>query len=437
MDIRLPRVVFKQRAHQRKRSHAHRDEVGNYDPDGAAEQHDEQRLRKELGFDVPFPSAESPPQTDFANALIDRDEHDVHDADAPNPERQNTDEDKQHLQTDGDAVDDGPKLFATEHLDRLLVGGRKLLARGESGENPRLGARLELRRDGFKYEHTAVLRVPKVTRRGIGNPRRFVVAREVVAQLDLAVHGADHRKPHACNDDRFADCGGSAEQLLAYACSQKNDPAPLEFVERVDPATLRRLFVAHISVFRANAADGRRADHAISVGNARTAHGLETRVAYIVGGLFNHVDVGLFENDFLARALAAGLFASLLRPADDGAFAEGVEATDKNFAEAAAVCDQQCDGGDSPHNAEHGERAASAVALQRRPGFVQDLINHAHAHASHLPHGARLRWDQWRRRGVPDTERTGWRWVRDLPWPPFPSAMSASGRRRSRASAAG
>ncbi len=87
------------------------------------------------------------------------------------------------------------------------------------------------------------------------------------------------------------------------------------------------------------------------------------------GRLLDHVEVGLLEDDFLAGALAAGLFAGLLRPADDGAFAEGVEATDQNFAETAAVGDQQRDGGDSPHDAEHGEGAASAVAPQRGPGF--------------------------------------------------------------------
>src|SRR6266849_4443283 len=260
--------------------------------------------------------------------------------------------------------------------------------RGESGQHLRLRARLELWRDGFKHEHVAVFRVPKVTRRGVGNPGRFVVAREVVAQLDLAVHGADHSKPHACDDDRFADCGASAKQLLAYARSQKHDATPFEFVERVDPAALRRLFVAHVAVFRANAADGSRADHAVSVGNAGTAHGLETRVANVVGRLLDHVAVGLFENDFFAGALAAGLFAGLLRPADDGAFAESIEAADKNFAEAAAVCDQQGDGGDSPYDAEHGERAASAVTPQCDPGFVEDLIDHV----SRLPRDAGLRW---------------------------------------------
>ena len=40
------------------------------------------------------------------------------------------------------------------------------------------------------------------------------------------------------------------------------------------------------------------------------------------------VEVRLLEDNFLSGALAAGLFAGLLRPADDRAFSEGVESID-------------------------------------------------------------------------------------------------------------
>src|SRR5580658_1570156 len=433
MDVRFARSIFEQRAHQRKRSHGQRNHVGDDDADGTAEQHDEQRFGEELSLDVPFTGAQSTPQADFPNALIDRDEHDVHDADAADSEREDADKDEQHLQSDGDAVDDGAELFAAEHLNGLLVAGRELLAGGDRGENLRLRARLELRCDGFKHEHVGVLRVPKIFGCGVGDPGRLVVAGKIVAQLDLAVHGADHVEPHARNDDRLAYGGASAEQLLAHARAQKHDTTAFEFVERVDPAALRRLFVAHIAVLRADAADGRGANHAVSVGDAGTAHGLKTGVAYVGGGLLDHVDVGLLEDDLLAGTLAAGLFAGLLRPADDGALAEGVEAANQNFAETASVRDQQRDGGDSPYDAEHGERAASAIASQCDPGFAEDLVDHA----SHRPRGARLRWDRWRRRGEPDTTRTGWRWFRALPWLLYPPARSATDRRRSPASAAG
>src|SRR5208282_676503 len=114
----------------------------------------------------------------------------------------------------------------------------------------------------------------------------------------------------------------------------------LEFVERVDPAAFGRLLVAHLAIFRADAADRRGADHAIAIGDAGTAHGLETGVANIVGCLLDHVEVGLLKDDFLSGALTAGLFTGLLGPADDRSLTEGIEAADQNFAETAAVGDE-------------------------------------------------------------------------------------------------
>ena len=429
MDVGLARVVFEQRSHQRKRSHSHGNQVRHRDADGASDKHDEQRLGEKLRLDVPLASAESAPQANLPNALIDRDEHDVHDTDAADPEGEDADKNEQHLQPDGDAVDDGAELFAAEHLNRFLVGGGELLPGGDRREHLGFRARLELRCDRFKHQHVAVLRVPKIIRGRVGNPRGLVVAGEIVAELDLAVHGANHREPYSCNDYGFAYGGLSAEQLLAHARSQEGDAAAFEFIERVDPAALRRLFVPHIAVFRADAADRSCPHHAVSEGDAGTAHRFEARVAHIRGRLLDHVQVGLLEDDFLAGPLAARLFAGLLRPADDRAFAERVKATDQNFTEASAVCNQEGDGGDSPYDAEHGESAARAVAAQSDPGFAEDLINHAHA--SHQPRAATLRWGQWRRRGEPDTGPIGWRWFREQPGPRFPSAMSATGRQRS------
>ena len=59
-----------------------------------------------------------------------------------------------------------------------------------------------------------------------------------------------------------------------------------------------------------------------------------------VRGFLDHIEVGLLEDNFLACALSARLFAGLLRPADDGAFAEGVEAAHEDLAKAATVGDQ-------------------------------------------------------------------------------------------------
>src|SRR5207245_2960956 len=60
------------------------------------------------------PPPEAAPQADLPDALVHGDEHDVH---APHPadaEGQAPHEDEQHLQPDGDPVDDGPELLAPE-----------------------------------------------------------------------------------------------------------------------------------------------------------------------------------------------------------------------------------------------------------------------------------------------------------------------------------
>ena len=67
--------------------------------------------------------------------------------------------------------------------------------------------------------------------------------------------------------------------------------------------------------------------------------------------LFDHFQVGLLQDNFLAGALATRLFAGLLWPADNSTLAECVKAVHQNLAETAAVGNQQRDGSYAPHNA--------------------------------------------------------------------------------------
>ena len=56
-------------------------------------------------------------------------------------------------------------------------------------------------------------------------------------------------------------------------------------------------------------------------------------------GLFDHLKIGLLQNNFLAGALASRLFTGLLWPADDCAFAECVKPVHQNLPETAAIRD--------------------------------------------------------------------------------------------------
>ena len=74
-------------------------------------------------------------------------------------------------------------------------------------------------------------------------------------------------------------------------------------------------------------------------------------VFYQGSHFLDDVNVGLLQNHFFAGALSARLLASLLRPAYDNAFAEGVEPAYQNVAKAAAVGNQQSNGSDTPDDA--------------------------------------------------------------------------------------
>src|ERR1035441_4262542 len=199
--------------------------------------------------------------------------------------------------------------------------------------------------------------------------------------------------------------------------TRRRSSSSSELIQRPSEGTSLR-----ISPYSRQTAHGGRANHAISRGDARTLYGFEAGMANVGGGLLDHLEIGLLEYNFLPGALSAGLFAGLLRPANDSAFAKGIESADQNFAKAATVSNQKSDGCNTPDNAEHGEGAACAVAPQGHPGFIEDLKEHA----SHPPRGARLRWDRWKLRGAPDRSRKGRRWFRERQKTRGPSAMWAT-----------
>src|SRR5262249_23298096 len=95
------------------------------------------------------------------------------------------------------------------------VGWGESLAVRDAGQHLRLRFLFELWRDGSKDHHRRVARVPHLARSGVRNEDRAVVAGEVVAHLQLAIHHADHGEMHAVDRDILPDGRASAEQLLS------------------------------------------------------------------------------------------------------------------------------------------------------------------------------------------------------------------------------
>ena len=271
----------------------------------------------------------------------------------------------------------GTELVASEHLKCLLVSGRKLLAGSDRGQHLGLGFLLELGSDRLEHHHRRVLCIPQVTGRTVGNPDGVVVAGEVIAELDLAGHHADHGEMHSANLHRLAHRGPPAEQLLTHAPAEKHHAAALQFVAGIEPAALGGDFVAHLAIFRAHAADCGRPHHPLAIADARTIHGFQANVFHQRCHFLDDVEIGLLQKHFLAGALAAGLLAGLLRPADHHALAESVEPAHQDVAKAAAVGDQQGNGRDPPDDAQHGQQAARVIAPQGDPGFANDFNQHS------------------------------------------------------------
>src|SRR6267154_1501966 len=248
-----------------------------------------------------------------------------------------------------------------------------ITGRNSSRQNLRHGFLLELGRDWLKHHHCGVSRVPQITRRGVRNPRRLVIAAEVIAELDLARHHSDHSKAHPAHKHCFSHCWTPAEELFLETATQKDHAPPLQFVLRINPASFRRHFVPHLTVLRANSAHRCRSHHAVTIGNPGPPYGFQTRMLHQRSCLLHHLQVSLLKKNFLARALPTRLLAGLLRPADHHTFAKGIKPVHQNAAEAASVGDQQGDGGNPPNDPQHGQQTARKVPLQRDPSFENDL----------------------------------------------------------------
>jgi hypothetical protein len=193
--------------------------------------------------------------------------------------------------------------------------------------------------------------------------------------LQLAVHRPDHREAHPRDQHRLVDSRAPREQLLPRFRAEERDTPSLLVVLVADPATLGGDLVADRPVLGVDAAD-RGVDDAVAVVHLPPLHRLEADVLDQRGFGAHDVEVLALEADLLAGALAARLLAGLPRPGDHRALAEGVEGAQQRAAESGAVRHQHCHRDDAPHDAEHGEGAARAVALERVPCQHQDLAEH-------------------------------------------------------------
>ena len=112
-----------------------RDDEPDEHADQAADQRQRQRLDEELAEDVPAPGAEGLADADLAGPLADRDQHDVHDPDPADDERDRGDPAEQQGQRAADRRGGLEQLGLVE--DRGSRPCRWRRARGGPGAAPR------------------------------------------------------------------------------------------------------------------------------------------------------------------------------------------------------------------------------------------------------------------------------------------------------------
>ena len=218
--------------------------------------------------------------------------------------------------------------------------------------------------------------------------------------MNLVVEHADYFQALALHQDGFSDGGRTLECALGCVVTKDDDAAMVDEVTffKVAPF-LKTHQSAHRAIRKFDTAGGERDD-------ART-----DLVAKVVAGLgadganewnlgADCFDVGVFEVNAMAGALASGLHAGLAGPDDGDVVPHVADRFHYAAAEAAPEGKKKHNRDHTPGDAEHGECGAHAVALECRPA-LHDQFFQAHG-ASRFIRNAGTRQAPTLRRGERD-----------------------------------
>src|ERR1700691_1816880 len=213
------------------------DGVSEDDTEESSNESDGERFSQKLEEDMASPRAERLLHADFASALRDRDEHDVHQADAADAKSKGADEGQQNLEADGDDL----KLVDLHHEVRDIqgapVGGIESVLRSQDIAHGLFDAQVVV---GFVIEPNGVevVSVFKITHGGEGDINDAIDI--VVAGLHLRAEDADHFVADAIEANVFADCVPSREEFLFGFGSDDGDTRALDLIFGIIEASLRQ-----------------------------------------------------------------------------------------------------------------------------------------------------------------------------------------------------
>jgi len=350
---------------QRDVAHGEADADAAEETEASADEGDDGGLGEELAADVYGGGAEGFTDADFAGALGDGDEHDVHDSDAAKSEGEESDgsEEESH-----DVEDTVGELCAFEGIpdpEGVEVDGVEVVAVAEDGADLADGSFVDVGIDGLDDD---VVKLADDVALGVGwevalhgregdEELAVVGAGAVAAVLLLTGEDADDGIGVASDADGLSDDGFSGKELGVGLVAENDDAGTVGFVLLGHEAALLDGEGPEVLVLGPGSADG-------AVGGVPLADlvdgadDLRRDVFDERGKLLDGLGVFDLEGDVAACGVASEGHAGFAAEQDGDVGADGLHLLLLVDAEADAEADEKDDGGDAPNDAEHGEKAA-------------------------------------------------------------------------------
>src|ERR1700679_1971494 len=301
---------------------------------------------------------------DFAGALGDGDQHDVHEADATDTEREQADEAEENFDSGRDDLQVEEISKDVEHENGALIFGVEVVV--ESHRLPHGFDDFGVVAFVFHDDRGEVVGVGQVAHGAVGHVD--VLVDVVVAVLNLMFHHADDLVGNSVEAESLSNGVLAGEKLFLRIGTDDGDAGVGEIVGLAEECAFGDVEAAHVSVRSVDAA------HAVS--GAARAEGGEA--------LFGHFGRNTLEQrNFAADVieivdgeanLGSGFGASSLEFSaagenEDQVGAEGTEGGPESALEAGTVGEKQDDGSDAPGHAQHGEQSAAAIVAQGSVGL--------------------------------------------------------------------
>ena len=201
-----------------------------------------ERLDQELGEDVAAPGADRLADADLAGPLADRDQHDVHDPDAADDQRDRGDAPEQQRQRAADRVGRLEQLRLVEDREVVVVGRREAVARPQERRDLGLDRRhLRLVGDADADRPDVVARDEVLA--DDADRHHDLVVGVLEAGTALGLEDADQPERQAADGDLAADRAGVELEVVGgrgARAPRPAGPARPRCRSGTSPATRRR-----------------------------------------------------------------------------------------------------------------------------------------------------------------------------------------------------